>query len=264
MTKDKPLKLYVAMPCYGNMMSTGTALSLISLLIAASARGISVAVDTLGNDSMVTHARNILTHRFLKSDSTHLLFLDADVVLRNPADIIRMLDAGKDIIGAVYPRKKLNWDAVRRAVALNPNISDAVLEEAASDIICRFDPTVKAFAPSEPTKVLDLGAGCLLIRRGVFDRLKKCSPHIKESWDPSEQGPVTKYWRTGTKDDGVEVGEDLFFLYAARLLGIDAYTLPDVVVDHVGTYQFKGTLVALGALEAKINAAQQGAGSGNR
>lgn len=256
-TVDKrPAKLYVALPCYGNMMSAGTALSLMSFQRVAAERGLDFVVDVLGNDSMVTHARNRLTHRFLKSDCTHLLFLDADIVLKNPADILRMLDADKSIIGAIYSRKEINWSSVRRALALDPNIPDAVLAELAGSLVCRLHPAAESFAPNEPTKALELGAGCLLIRREVFDKLRK-SPHIEEAFDPPEQERVTKFWRTGTNGEGVEVGEDLFFLYAARLLGIDAYALPDVALGHVGTYEFKGSLPLLGMIEAAYSRAKK-------
>ncbi|MGA7538978.1 MAG: hypothetical protein WBW93_09435 [Steroidobacteraceae bacterium] len=242
-------------------MNAYTALNLLELQQLAAARGVGFSVDVLGNESIITRARNVLTDRFLRSDATHLLFLDADIVLRDVADVFRMIDANKPIIGAACPRKTLNWAAVRNAVAVQPDISDAELEEVAGTLICRFDSSVSSFAANEPAKVTHLGTGCLLIKREVFDRLRE-SPLIETYWETTETERVTRFWRTGPNSLGAEISEDYFFLHAARLLGVEAYTLPGVVVRHIGPHAFKGNLLSEGALQQRIAryiAAQQAA-----
>lgn len=246
------IKLYVAMPCYGCAMNAYTALALLEMQQLAAQRGAGFEVGILGNESIITRARNVLTDRFLNSDATHMLFLDADIVPRNPADVFRMLDADMPIIGATCPRKELNWAAVRNALAVWPDISDAGLEEAAGELICRFDPSVKSFAMNEPVKVTWLGTGCLLIKREVFEQLRQ-SPLIETYWETTESERVTRFWRTGPNSLGAEISEDLFFLHAARLLGIESYTLPDAIVDHVGVHAFKGNLPRRGLLGMKID-----------
>jgi hypothetical protein len=60
------------------------------------------------NESLITRARNRLTNDFLATDSTHLMFIDADITF-NPEYIVRMLNADKDIICGLYPKKEINW-----------------------------------------------------------------------------------------------------------------------------------------------------------
>jgi hypothetical protein len=71
------------------------------------------------NESLITRARNGMAYDFMQSDATHLMFIDADITF-DPKDIVRMIDADKDIICGLYPKKEINWqlisDAVKRGV----------------------------------------------------------------------------------------------------------------------------------------------------
>jgi hypothetical protein len=49
------------------------------------------------NESLITRARNGMAYDFMQSDATHLMFIDADITF-DPKDIVRMIDADKDII----------------------------------------------------------------------------------------------------------------------------------------------------------------------
>ena len=56
-------------------------------------------------DSLVTRARNKLVTEFLKTDCTHLFFIDADISFE-PDDLIRVLAFNKPLVAAPYPIKK--------------------------------------------------------------------------------------------------------------------------------------------------------------
>ncbi len=77
------------------------------------------SVLTIGNESLITRARNAILATFWESeDFSHLLFLDADVFL-DPQGLESMLEHNKDVVGApVYLKSKdsqgkqtLNTDA---------------------------------------------------------------------------------------------------------------------------------------------------------
>ncbi len=56
---------------------------------------------------------------FLKNtDCTHLMFIDADMYFEADA-VGRLLDADRDIVCALYPKKEIDWDRVRQAVKMN-------------------------------------------------------------------------------------------------------------------------------------------------
>ena len=69
--------------------------------------GIPFSYNTLMNESLITRARNLLAHTFLQSNSTHLMFIDADIGF-NANDIISMINVDKDIICGIYPKKEIN------------------------------------------------------------------------------------------------------------------------------------------------------------
>ncbi len=66
------------------------------------------------NDSIVASARNHLTHQFLESQATHLMWIDADIGF-NPIDIVSMAVADQDIVCGMYPKKAIDWQRVAQA-----------------------------------------------------------------------------------------------------------------------------------------------------
>ena len=88
--------------CYG--FYTQSCLKLQTLCRDAN---VNLSFSYLFNESLIQRARNLLVSHFLKSDATHLMFIDADIHF-NPADIIPMMEADKDIICGIYPKKEIN------------------------------------------------------------------------------------------------------------------------------------------------------------
>ena len=77
---------------------------------------ISMRVQTLGMESLVTRARNTLVANFLDDEhATHLFFVDADIGF-STAVIKRMLDFDDQVVCAPYPMKLINWSAIPQLV----------------------------------------------------------------------------------------------------------------------------------------------------
>jgi hypothetical protein len=108
------MKLFIATPMYGGIAKNNYTISMQNLLVTLSNRGHSITTTTIGNESLITRARNTLAHKFIKSDCDALLFIDADHGW-DANDVARMIECGKDFIGAIYPMKGLNWDNIRLA-----------------------------------------------------------------------------------------------------------------------------------------------------
>ena len=62
---------------------------------------------TIGNESLVTRARNTLVQLFMDEEYTHLLFIDADLSF-NPESVFRMLDLDEDVVTGVST-KGIDW-----------------------------------------------------------------------------------------------------------------------------------------------------------
>ena len=71
-------KIFVGTPCYGGMITVNYFESCLRLATVASANKVELQFATIGNESLVTRARNTLVQLFMDGpDYTHLLFIDA-------------------------------------------------------------------------------------------------------------------------------------------------------------------------------------------
>ena len=243
--KETP-RLYVAAPCYGCMMTTTFMLSLARLQMECGKRGIECAVDLMGNESLVQRARNILTGRFLKSHGTHLLFIDADIGF-DPLTVIRLLDADKDIVTAVYPKKAFDWDTIRTKLQ---DKSEEPVHMAGLDYNINLMGT-SASVDNGFIKVLDSATGFMLIRRHVLEAL---SARFQDSLGCVNDLPGDRNDPMYVKDYVAlfdcmidpdtkrYLSEDFSFVRRAQEAGFDIWADLASTLSHTGTYTFEGDL----------------------
>ena len=102
--KKEEIKILVCIPSFDTKIHLETISSIISVRDILLRNGIFVSLMWV-RDSLVTRGRNKLVTEFLKSDNTHLFFIDADISF-NPNDFIRVLLFNKPLTCAPYPIKK--------------------------------------------------------------------------------------------------------------------------------------------------------------
>lgn len=106
-------KLFLATPMYGGN-STGTFTKSVADLAAMCVKyGIQMQMYFLFNESLIPRARNYCCDEFMRSDCTHMMFIDADIGF-DPNDVIALLglqsdESEYDIIGGPYPKKSLDY-----------------------------------------------------------------------------------------------------------------------------------------------------------
>ena len=107
--------IFLATPCYGGMLTSHFANSALRLQAACRERGVGLHVELMGGDALITRARSRLAAQFLAHpEATHLLFIDADIAFA-PETVFRLLDADREVAGAVYPLKHIDWEKARAA-----------------------------------------------------------------------------------------------------------------------------------------------------
>jgi hypothetical protein len=160
--------VFVAIPCYGCKMTARTATSLLKLQALFMQARLGLHVQLMGNESLITRARNILVAQFLKSPATHLLFIDADIAF-NPETVLRLAHADKDIVGAVYPKKSIDWALVKKKLA--DRESTEPVQQMGLDfninVIANIDETT-GFA-----EVLDTATGFMMISRTCLETMSE-------------------------------------------------------------------------------------------
>jgi hypothetical protein len=108
-------QLFVATPMYGGLCNGQYTLGMIQMVSQFTQARVPFQFAYMMNESLITRARNSLAYDFLATDCTHLMFIDADIGF-NPQDILRMINANKDIICGIYPKKEIDWVQVSKAV----------------------------------------------------------------------------------------------------------------------------------------------------
>lgn len=193
--------LFVAVPMYGGMCNGVTARSLVELQAAADHFGISLRYYYLFNESLVTRARNYCVDEFLRSDCTHMIFIDSDIGFR-AQDVLTLLaiqsrdpkEDKYDIVCGPYPKKCIAWEKILTAV--NQGVADKdpeQLQKYVGDYV--FNPVQGKgkgeIILNEPSEVMESGTGFMMVRRATFERYAKAYPeyvytpdHIRtESFD---------------------------------------------------------------------------------
>lgn len=229
------MHLVVGTPMYGGMCCSEYVQSMLQLQSDMERNGHKLTCIFLGNESLIQRARNTVTHHFLQTDASHLLFIDADQKFK-PGDIVKMLQADKGIIAGCVPMKGINWSRVKQGAVLNhPNLS------ALTGIfnIHELDGH-KMEHPEKPFQVEWAGTGFMLIKREVFDELK---PHVatyNNGGQSIQDGTlVHDFFQVGVVD-GKLLSEDFFFCDLYRKHGGTVWAAPWCELGHFGSYLFSG------------------------
>jgi hypothetical protein len=240
-------KLFIATPMYGGMCTGFYTQSILQLQNLAQSNNLVLATSFMFNESLIQRARNALAHNFMNSDFTHMMFIDADISF-NPADVMSMLLADKDVICGIYPKKEINWYMVDRAVKAGVPHNELKLFSG-SHVVNLIDNVSEAtFKRDEPAQILNGGTGFMLIKRRVFEELAPHVPsYVNNTLDLSGKLPLSarihEFFSTHIEEDtGILLSEDYEFCRKWRAIGGTIWAAPWARLAHVGTHIFDGSL----------------------
>ena len=250
-TPPKPPKVFIATPMFGGNANYMYIISLINTLTHLGQNGVPSMFEIAANESLITKARNILVEGFLRSDATHLLFIDADLGF-DANDVFRMLQADKDIIGGQYAKKKINWDVVKNVVKGCPDIPGPHINAVVAESTFRPIGDTMSFDINQPVEVESIATGMMLVKREVFEKMAAGLPDIQiisggsETMDPKTMTRVTDPHRTAHAYFDVSIdpvtraytSEDFTFCKRWRELGGQVFLAPWTRTVHVGTYEY--------------------------
>ena len=227
--------IFIATPMFGGICHGDYSLHLIKLLQHLTKNNIDHHFNFLYNESLITRARNTLVHEFLKGNYSHMLFLDADVVI-NPSDFIKMLESDKDIIGGCYPKKLIDWNRVHSA-AINGCPAEFLKLEASEYVFNVFDgedPRIKDV--NIPMRVKNVGTGYMLIKRNVFEKLSETTPsYIDNNVFRGEK--VFDFFETSINENHY-LSEDYHFCKSWTDIDGEIYVAPWAKAKHIGMHNF--------------------------
>jgi hypothetical protein len=243
----KKPKIFIATPMYGGMCAGFYTQSIIQLLTTCQANGVDAEFSFMFNESLITRARNSLTSTFLKTDCTHLMFIDSDIKFR-ASDVIHMIRADKDIICGIYPKKEINWHSVKAAMDRGVPF-DQLKSHTGSFVVNLVNYAGEVTVPvNEPVEIFNGGTGFMLIKREVFDKLGDLVPSYSNDvvdlgGKMAQSEPIREFFTTSIEPGTNRLlSEDYHFCRIWRESGGQVFAAPWCQLAHIGTYTFEGQL----------------------
>jgi len=173
----------------------------------------------VGNESLITRDRNKIISEFYHHRSfTHLFFLDGDVGLSG-ADIWRLLQAGRDVIGASVALKGTNDEGLP--------ILNATL----------YDPAEES-APRALKRVKYLGTGALILTRKAVEALVLKARDERRIYNVhGTETPQYDIFRVGVVGD-TYLSEDYWVCHELDQLGFSIWCDSAVKTIHQGMHLY--------------------------
>lgn len=174
-------------------------------------KGIQVTHDAIPGNCYLDHTRNKMVARFLESDATDILMIDADVQFPHEA-AVQIALCKRPFVGGAYPLKteELKFPVGFLEKGKVTVTDDGLVEMAA------------------------LPTGFLRLNRAVFEIMDKGAYTFGD--DPTE---FRSYFKTGIID-GKYWGEDTQFCKEWRQKGGRIHMLPNVAFSHWGMQAWDG------------------------
>ena len=245
---SKAPHLYIATPAYACLVHTAYARALLQLQGECIKRGIHFSLDMIGNESLVQRARNILQARFLKSEATHLLFIDADIAFSPESVLDKLLPADKDVISGVYAKKNIDWDLVGKKLGARNSCREntETAQESGLDYNLNVKPGTNQVADGV-VEVLDTATGFLLIKRHVIEDM--WTAYEKELWCKNDiQGTTQVDAYCAIFDCMIDpesrryLSEDYAFCRRWQQMGGSIHAHIGFPLAHIGSHVFHGDL----------------------
>ena len=185
------------------------------------------------------------THMLENRSFSHLLFVDADHGFR-PELILDMLDLDEAVVGAVYPARDLQFDAVWR-VARATDSPDRLQSLASRYVLPPFvlDEAGRPITKKGFIRAGMAGTGIMMIQRHVFERMAEipglmgagAEIMLKDGYS----GRFLQCFRPIIQDNNLPLGEDLSFCRRwTETCGGRVWVAVDHEIEHVGTFAFAG------------------------
>lgn len=200
-------------PCYGGMVTEAYLRSCLELKDELTRVGMKHSWLTGRNESLIARARNEMTATFLKSDFSHMMWIDADIEF-SPEDVAKLWNLETDVAVGIYPMKRPDkcWYAAW--------VNGKLVKD-----LDQFDG---------PIEVDYAGTGFMLISRACVEKMIQAYPETKYE---GPHGDVFALYNTPVVDGHFD-SEDYHFCRKWRALGGAVLADPSVRLIHHGSFPY--------------------------
>ena len=196
--------------------------------------------------SLVTQGRNLCVSGFLESGMTHMLFIDSDILV-NAETVFKMIDRDKDVISVPYPLKNISWGKAFEKIQQGKVKNASDLMKWTNSYPMRVNDPNDIIVDKGVIEVTHSPTGCMMIKRGVFDKMIKHYPDkgiVQKTVINGEYINRPHMWNffdcIHDPETKTYLGEDFSFCKLWKDIGGKCYAFIDDPIMHVGEHQYKG------------------------
>lgn len=239
-----PKKIFISTPCYDAMMTMQYTISLLGLVTFLRERGIDFVIDFTGNESLIPRARNHSLGKFMRSDCSHLFFIDADIEFQ-PDAFMDCLTFNKDVVCCGYPKKGYNWNRLIHSLMNEPTSQESIdsrgLDYAYN---AKPDPGTNELVKRDGfLQVVHASTGFMLIKREILEKLHKKHTELEIITDNLSQTneSICGLFCCMIKNK-CYLSEDYSFCDRVNDIGGSVWISTKHNLNHVGKHVFRGDI----------------------
>lgn len=233
--------LMICTPAYGALVSTRYLTSMLKLSFKAQDEGLGIVFFHIESDSLITRARARCVHEFYTSTCDRMLFIDADMEFRSE-DVMAMMALPHDVIGAVCPQKKIDWNRALCTAIERPGIALPEFKRSGAALVVNYlDDGQNMDMLNGCIEVKEIGTGFMMISRKAIETTRAAHPELLCEQD--EMGhEVSAIFDTAIVDRRY-LTEDYAFCHRWRATGGKVHAYLPAELKHIGNYVYEGRIM---------------------
>lgn len=248
--------LYVVTPSLHGDFGTHYLRTILTLQRECQRVGIKFSWGVIVGQSVLVQARNQAIKKFLATEATHTLLLDADVGLQ-PMDVIACLIADKPFTSLPYPKRGMEMNRAARLIAAGEDMGGDVINTALSQpaFVLSQDTT----PPEEDLLALNfvrashVGTGAMVLKREVFEKFMTEFPgRTYMEYVDNVPSKTFEFFRFSRNSDGFFVGEDYTFCNEWREMGGEIWLKIDAKTTHMSSIELEWNLPIMNELARRV------------
>jgi hypothetical protein len=217
-------------------------ISLLNLIFYLKEKNIDFLVDFLGNESLITRARNKAVGKFLQSDCTHLFFIDADMEFKPDAlgDILRF---NKDVVCCTYAKKGYNWKRLIYSLTQEKESTEQFESRGLDYNYNLYYDNGKIVKKGDYVRLNHAPTGFMLIQRGIIERLAEKHKELEIITDELSSTDSVTYGLFCTEIKNKQyLSEDYAFCERVNDIGGEVWMNIKHNLNHIGRYSFNSDI----------------------
>ena len=237
------MKLFISTPCYDAMMTMQYTISLLNLTTLLNKYKIQFVIDFIGNESLITRARNNSLGKFMSSDFTHILFIDSDIEFPAQA-VLDLLEFNKDVVCCAYAKKGYNWNRFMYSMQNEKNSKESPDSRGLDfSYNALYDNKNNLKNDSDFIKVKHASTGFMMIKRDIIELLtnKHQELYIKTDSLTTKDKELCGLFCCMIKEK-VYLSEDFSFCERVNDIGGEVWINTKHNLNHIGKYSFKSDI----------------------